>query len=294
LAYKPPYFLLYVNDLLSSSYVDLMDSEQFGWYMKLLMRSWQSDIPCYLPNDFEVLRSVLRIGRRTKELSQFDCRFPLVYERFSVTDDKKLIFHPRLVEQYNSLLEKHDKQVSGGQATASGKAKQAANLEGKQTLSQISDLKSQVKTKASARSARSADSDVRHTPTKLFIEKCCKFRKVPFLWSAAEAKQLKDFLQSAPGLSLEAICDLVRNRFNSREPPGDRPRKWLSNLGKYATVTNGQGTYAQRHQESTVEATNAVVSGYQSVDSDGVGESGAAVGSTHDERTIEGIRRNIG
>jgi len=113
-AYKPPYLLLYVNDLLGSHYVDLMDMEQFGWYMRLLVRSWQWDTPCYLPNDMAVLRSILRIGRRQKEIEVFEERFKIVYERFSVTDDGKHIYHPKLVEQYEELQTKHDRLAEAG------------------------------------------------------------------------------------------------------------------------------------------------------------------------------------
>jgi len=113
-AYKPPYLLLYVNDLLGSHYVDLMDMEQFGWYMRLLVRSWQWDTPCYLPNDMSVIRSILRIGRRQKEVEVFQERFQIVYERFSISEDGKSIYHPKLVEQYEELKAKHAKLAEAG------------------------------------------------------------------------------------------------------------------------------------------------------------------------------------
>lgn len=301
MSYKPPYFLLYVNDLLSSAYVDLMDAEQFGWYMKLLMRSWQSDEPCYLPNDPDVLRSILRIGRKKKEISNFSAKFSIVFERFSVTEDGAKIYHSKLLEQYIQLVQKYEKQVLGGKSTQANLASKqagnlpanhAGNLTGKHganhRLSQISDTKINTKPKPLARDAR----DDRFTPVKEFIEQCCARYKVPFIWDGSEGKQLNSFLQSAgKGMSIRDVCILVKNRFNSREAPGDRPRLWLSNLGRYATEQrNGKQTSAERNQQSTVDAVRAVVASYEGMDSSRAGSTGDAVGQTIDASEIESVR----
>jgi uncharacterized protein YdaU (DUF1376 family) len=295
LAYKPPYLLLYVNDLLGSHYVDLMDMEQFGWYMRLLVRSWQWDTPCYLPNDMAVLRSILRVGRRQKEIEAFNERFPIVFERFSVTDDGQSIFHPKLVEQYNDLQAKFEKQSEGGRSTAS---KHTGKHAGKQQLTSkvsrgYSEPEPESDSKENLKPARAA-SDVRFDRVKKFVKKCCEFKHVPFIWDVSEGKQLKSFLDSAGrDMSVEAVCSLVRNRFNSREPPGDRPRIWLSNLGRYATVSNGkQQTYADKNQQSVIDAVNASIAGDTGLDQEGNRNDGHHVRPADDRRTIDAVRRD--
>ena len=290
MAYKPPYLLLYVNDLLGSHYVDLMDMEQFGWYMRLLVRSWQWDTPCYLPNDMAVLRSILRIGRREKEIAVFQERFQIVYERFSVTEDGTQIYHPKLVAQYEELKAKHEKQVEGGRVTA---AKHSAKLaDSSKPSTGYSDSDPESDSNKKQKPARVA-SDVRFPQVKDFIEKCCDFRKVPFIWDASEGRQLKSFLQSAgKDMTVETITSLVRNRFNSREPPGDRPRIWLSNLGRYATVNNGkQQTYADKNQQSVIDAVRASIASDSGLDQDRVRQVGNHVRPADDERTIDAVRR---
>lgn len=98
------------------------------------------------------------------------------------------------------------------------------------------------------------ESDERFKASHDFIERCCDHAKVPFLWGPAEAKQLSAFLKQAPALDQEAINQLIRNRFRSKEPAGRRPCEWISRLSSYATgpldrfnkpeeVTNGNQTY---------------------------------------------------
>jgi hypothetical protein len=138
-----------------------------------------------------------------------------------------------------------------------------------------------------------AASDVRFDRVKKFVKKCCEFKHVPFVWDVSEGKQLKSFLDSAGrDMSVEAVCSLVRNRFNSREPPGDRPRIWLSNLGRYATVSNGkQQTYADKNERSVIDAVNASIAGDTGLDQEGNRHDGDHVRAANDRKTIDAVRR---
>jgi hypothetical protein len=146
-----------------------------------------------------------------------------------------------------------------------------------------------IKPKPSAREAR----DDRFSRVKDFIQRCCTFKQVPFIWDASEGKQLKSFLQSAgKETSVEAVCSLIRNRFNSKEPPGDRPRIWLSNLGRYATV-NGNGkqqTYAERNEQSIIDAVKTSIARDADVHQEGIGASGDSLRPADDGRTIDAVR----
>jgi DNA-binding transcriptional regulator YhcF (GntR family) len=95
----------------------------------------------------------------------------------------------------------------------------------------------------------SAVADSRHTEVKKFIKRCCEHAKVPFTWSSSEGKILSEWLIGNPDLSAGQVIELVRARFRSKDPPGDRPRIWIGNLGRYATErVNGTATKAQQRQ----------------------------------------------
>jgi hypothetical protein len=105
----------------------------------------------------------------------------------------------------------------------------------------------------STRKAR-GETDPRFSQAKEFIEKCCKHAKVPFVWNGAEAKQLSEFLKATPALTVEEVLELIRARFRSEEPPGNRPCLWLPKLSSYAT-----GPLDRFHNEAKPKVNGASV-----------------------------------
>jgi hypothetical protein len=92
------------------------------------------------------------------------------------------------------------------------------------------------------------ESDPRFAPIRQHIEKCCKHAKVPFVWDASEAKHLSDWLKATPNIiaPVETCIEYVKNRFRLAREPGERPRKWIGDLGKFATGQSNHGTNQQR------------------------------------------------
>lgn len=99
----------------------------------------------------------------------------------------------------------------------------------------VEDRKDKPKSKPSA---TRPDSDPRHGATRDYIKRVCEFKKVPFMWSGAEGKALSDWLQAAGKISQPEIEQLVKNRFRSKDPPGQRPRVWIPQLSSYTTPLN--------------------------------------------------------
>lgn len=98
---KPPYIPLYVRDLLSSLWVDQMDDQQFGWYLRMLLRSWDYEVPCHIPNTPEM---ILLFAKAKQE--DFDTKGWLVLGRFKVTEDGTHIYNVRLLSEYDSIIGK--------------------------------------------------------------------------------------------------------------------------------------------------------------------------------------------
>jgi hypothetical protein len=113
------------------------------------------------------------------------------------------------------------------------------------------------KAEAQSTAQPKAATDSRFQPIKKHVEKCCKHVNVPFVWEASEATHLSKWLKAAPNVPLETCIEYVKNRFRLAREPGERPRKWIGDLGKFATQqvsTHGQVTKAQRNEDSSRDA----------------------------------------
>lgn len=261
--------------MLASPHVDQMDSEQFGWYMKLLMRSWHWDNPGYLPNDMVYLRSLLRVGRRAKEIKEFGERFQIVFERFKQTDDGSLIYNERLLEQLKDLEAKHEKFAQAGLKGGLSRAK--ARLKHPEPEP---DIKPKSKPSRDKR-----ESDPRFQETRKFIERKYELAHLECLWDESEGAQLSRFLKAAPNLNQGQINTMVSNRFASKDPPGKRAREWIPHLSSYATgpldrfgkepEVNGTDNTADRERGVIARVQQFVGRG---MDSSGVRQIGASVG----------------
>jgi len=77
--------------------------------------------------------------------------------------------------------------------------------------------------------------DLRHAPTRALIQELHQTKfKVAAQWDASEAKAFSNLLKTNPSWKTEELACMVRNYFASEGVNGDRPRKWLPNLGKYS------------------------------------------------------------
>ncbi len=93
--------------------------------------------------------------------------------------------------------------------------------------------------------------DPRFTPIKEFVKRCCEHAGVPFVWDASEAANLNRWLKAAPDHPLESCLELVRERFRSAREPGERPRKWIGDLGRFTGGRAAHGhTKRTRIQDS--------------------------------------------
>lgn len=238
---KRPFLLLYINDFLSSVTVMAMDDQQFAWYLKLLMRAWQNEPACHLPNDDEKL--MMAAGCKIRKI--WDRKKQLVLSNFDVSEDKNWLTNARLIGEYQRMCEVAETKAEAGRKSAAARQQKATSVEHPLTgveqnsTTQMSDVIRQTKPKS--KPSRVNASDPRHTPVKEFVKKCCEFKKVPFTWEGGEASALASFLKGNPEMHEDQLMELVRRRFNSKDPPGDRPRIWIGNLGRYATENGNHG-----------------------------------------------------
>ena len=103
MADKLPSMPLYVSELLGSTEVQPMTTEEFGAFMLLLTHAWQSGDPPYLPNDPERLRLLARVPK-AKWAKVWAC----VGKRFSVTEDGR-IYDRLSVETWHRAAAKREK-----------------------------------------------------------------------------------------------------------------------------------------------------------------------------------------
>lgn len=76
--------------------------------------------------------------------------------------------------------------------------------------------------------------DGRHHAIESFIKAEHKNRfQITCQWDGSEGRSLKKLLEANPSWSIEQLRTMVSNRFASDGITADRPRMWLSNLGKY-------------------------------------------------------------
>jgi hypothetical protein len=90
--------------------------------------------------------------------------------------------------------------------------------------------------------------DSRFHPIREHVKRCCEHAKVPFVWDGGEGSHLSKWLKAAPASAypLEVCIELVKNRFRLAREPGERPRKWIGDLGKFAGGNHGQNGIGTR------------------------------------------------
>lgn len=249
--HKRPFLLLYINDFLSSVTVSVMDNDQFAWYLRLLMRAWQFDPACCLPNEDALL--MMYAGCRNKKL--WDSKKGLVLINFEVTEDQKFVTNWRLQSEYEKMCVINAKRKDAGNKSAAKRQQNSTSVEQKSaTLT-----KTITVTKPKEESpASQAKADVRFPPVKEFVEKCCEHAKVPFTWDGSESSHLSRWLKANPTLDADSVIALVRARFRSGAPPGERPRKWIGDLGKFATE-NRNGNHGNSKQDDRTIKSRAAI-----------------------------------
>lgn len=98
---KPPYFPLYVLDLVGDDAVEAMTTEAFGAYMLLLCKAWHQEPPGTIPNDDSVLARWSRVSpERWQELRQ------MVFAAFKPCKGGKRLMQKRMVKEYEKLVSK--------------------------------------------------------------------------------------------------------------------------------------------------------------------------------------------
>jgi hypothetical protein len=149
-------------------------------------------------------------------------------------------------------------------------------------------------------SAKSAETDSRHTPISNFIKQCITHatKLDPAPWSGRDGKSLSIVLQNNPSWDVDVFKNLIRNRFRSDVPRGDPAYKWLPELSKYAEgpldqygkpqVTNGtnqrNGTQSLGKQDARNTANHdAILAGVFGIRPDAGGNVEDGVGTGQDD-----------
>jgi len=105
---KAPWFPFYAGDFLASPDVQLMEVHEVGAYLLLLLHSWQSNEPGYLPNDEGRLR---RAARLTVDMWA-DCR-ELLLSKWPLAENG-LRHNPRLVREAAIQLARRERLANNG------------------------------------------------------------------------------------------------------------------------------------------------------------------------------------
>jgi uncharacterized protein YdaU (DUF1376 family) len=123
-AKKPLWFPLYAKDFMSSPDVLIMEAHEVGAYLLLMMHSWQSDTPGFLPNDEGRLRRASRLSVEAWKESG-----PLLLSKWPVAEDASMRYNPRLLFEAENAVELRKKKSEAGQKSAELKAARKAEAE---------------------------------------------------------------------------------------------------------------------------------------------------------------------
>lgn len=104
---------MYPSDWLGSRSVRLMDAEQRGWYIQLLMESWESEPQATLPNDDQFLRTLAGVNQNSPD---FESRWLAVKSMFKTKG--KRIYNERLLDEFAKQEVNREKKRLAGQASA--------------------------------------------------------------------------------------------------------------------------------------------------------------------------------
>ena len=115
--------------------------------------------------------------------------------------------------------------------------------------------------KRTDREAKSADP--RFQPFVAVVDRYWKSRNtVPLVWDATEGRQLNELLSADPRLTVEQFTECLRNRAKSAGiAHSERPRKWLSDVHKYANFPLDR--YGRTQEERAVETVAEVTPKFQ-------------------------------
>jgi hypothetical protein len=87
---------------------------------------------------------------------------------------------------------------------------------------------------------------IQDSHAKQFQQKC--------QWDGSEGKALTNLIKANPSWKAEDYELMVRNRFKSEAIPPDRPRMWLSNLGRY--IAGPLDRFGKAPETNKLSATN--------------------------------------
>lgn len=134
---KWPYFPMYSKDLLSSQAFRQMDDTQQGWYLKLLVESWECERPCFLPRDERSLMKLANVTQPEMDAApevhkwwreRFRERWDFVIAQFRVSGD--CLYSPRLLEEYDKRNRYAEQNSLAGKASAESRRAAAEWKEG--------------------------------------------------------------------------------------------------------------------------------------------------------------------
>jgi len=123
-AKKSLWFPLYAKDFMSSPDVQIMEAHEVGAYLLLMMHSWQSDMPGFLPNDEGRLRRASRLSVEAWKESG-----ALLLSKWPVAQDPTLRYNPRLLLEAENALDLRKKKSEAGQKSAELRAARKAEDE---------------------------------------------------------------------------------------------------------------------------------------------------------------------
>jgi hypothetical protein len=109
--WTPPFMPWFEQDFQGSLRVRRLPREARSIYRELLCAGWHCDNAPYLPNDPEELRAICDCPPRLwKKYGQ------AVMECFTPTSDANLLYHPKMVREYERALSEHQRKVAAGRS----------------------------------------------------------------------------------------------------------------------------------------------------------------------------------
>jgi uncharacterized protein YdaU (DUF1376 family) len=104
---KAPAFQFYVNDFKGDPDVDLLDNEQLGAYLRLMLTAWAQPEPGVLPLDDEKLSKWSRMGKRWASNRE------AILACFKRTDDGRLVQKRMAAEHAKQVARRQERQEAG-------------------------------------------------------------------------------------------------------------------------------------------------------------------------------------
>jgi uncharacterized protein YdaU (DUF1376 family) len=105
-----PWMKFWVADLLTSSFVMSLSEIDFARYTRLLFRAWDSDTPCFLPNDIKILARFAAAS----SLKSFRATWAVIGCKFVPTLDGKYLFNSKERLTFQKQLKLISNSVKNG------------------------------------------------------------------------------------------------------------------------------------------------------------------------------------